>query len=221
MLKKNLPSPNYWDERYRQNNTAWDIGAISPPLKTYFEQLKNKRISILIPGCGNSYEAAWLLENGFTSITLIDISEVLVTSLQEKFERYTTPPPAILRPLSSTPPARHTPSGPSLTLITGDFFALTGQYDLIIEQTFFCAIEPSQRKDYVEKMYDLLRPGGKLVGLLLDRNFTGGPPFGGHREEYVALLEKRLEIRTFERCYNSIAPRAGTELFFIAERVNL
>jgi methyl halide transferase len=197
VLKKNLPSPNYWDERYRQNETAWDMGQISPPLKTYFEQLKNKRISILIPGCGNSYEAAWLLEQGFLSITLIDISEVLVTSLQEKFQRYIPP----------------------LNLITGDFFALTGQYDLIIEQTFFCALEPSQRKEYVEKMYSLLRPGGRLAGLLFDRDFTGGPPFGGSKEEYQQLLEKRFEIRTLEPCYNSIKPRAGTELFFITEKV--
>lgn len=196
MPKNFLSSPNYWDERYRQNETAWDMGEISPPLKAYFEQLKNKRISILIPGCGNSYEAAWLLENGFTSITLIDISEVLVTRLREKF-----PPP--------------------LHLITGDFFALTGQYDLIIEQTFFCALDPSRRKEYVEKMHSLLRPGGKLAGLLFDREFTGGPPFGGHKEEYVLLLERRLEIRTLEPCYNSIRPRAGTELFFITEKAKL
>ncbi len=204
MLKIFLSSPTYWDERYRQHETAWDIGVISPPLKTYFEQLKNRSISILIPGCGNSYEAAWLLEKGFTSITLIDISEVLVTRLREKFRDYITPPPA-------TPPVT-----PPFNLITGDFFALTGQYDLIIEQTFFCALEPSRRKEYVEKMVHLLRPGGKLVGLLFDRDFTGGPPFGGHKKEYTSLLEKRLAIRTLAPCYNSIKPRGGTELFLIA-----
>ena len=188
----NIFSTSYWDDRYRQNETGWDMGRISPPLQVYFEQLQNKNISILIPGCGNSYEAEWLLQQGFSSITLIDISTLLVDRLREKF--------------ASAP----------LQLIAGDFFEHKGQYDLIIEQTFFCALDPSQRKGYVTKMLELLKPDGKLAGLLFDRTFTGGPPFGGNTEEYRALFEKEFSIRTLSPCYNSIRPRMGTELFFIA-----
>lgn len=206
----NLFSHTYWDQRYQQNDTAWDMGQVSPPLQAYFEQLKNKTLSILIPGCGNSYEAAWLLQQGFSSITLIDIAELLVTRLREKFQDYIKPVP--------TTAAGPSPASP-LTLIAGDFFALTGQYDLIIEQTFFCALDPSLRKDYIEKMYSLLKPGGKLAGVLFNREFTGGPPFGGHASEYRQLLEERFLIRSLAPCYNSIRPRAGTELFFIIEKV--
>ena len=193
-MPSNFFSTAYWDDRYRQNETAWDMGQVSPPLQVYFEQLKDSSISILIPGCGNSYEAAWLLQQGFSSITLIDISTLLVDRLREKF--------------ASAP----------LQLIAGDFFEHTGQYDLIIEQTFFCALDPSLRQDYVAKMIELLKPGGKLVGLLFDREFTGGPPFGGNAAEYRTLFEKRFSIRSLAPCYNSIRPRAGTELFFIAEK---
>ncbi|HEX9513861.1 MAG TPA: methyltransferase [Puia sp.] len=203
-----LATSNYWDDRYLHQDTAWDMGEISPPLKAYFEQLSDKGISILIPGCGNSYEAAWLLKQGFTHITLIDISEWLVTKLREKFRDYAAPSPAANAPLYSAP----------LNLIAGDFFGLTGQYDLIIEQTFFCALDPSQRKEYVEKMGDLLHPGGKLAGLLFNREFDGGPPFGGSGKEYRDLFEKRFSIRSLAPCYNSIKPRAGTELFLIAEK---
>jgi SAM-dependent methyltransferase len=107
---------------------------------------------------------------------------------------------------------------PGLRLITGDFFHQLGQYDLIVEQTFFCALDPSRRSDYVQQTARLLRPGGKLVGLLFDRDFGGGPPFGGHAEEYRRLLEKKFELITLAPCYNSIAPRAATELFLIAEK---
>ena len=32
-----------WNERYENQDTAWDIGHISTPLKEYFEQLENKK----------------------------------------------------------------------------------------------------------------------------------------------------------------------------------
>jgi methyl halide transferase len=192
------PSPSeYWDDRYQQGNTGWDMGQVSPPLQAYFDQLTNKAISILIPGCGNAYEATYMLEKGFTSVTLADISAVLIAKLHEKFRDHPYP---------------------GLTLIAADFFELSGGYDLIVEQTFFCALDPSRRNAYVQQAYDLLRPGGKLAGLLFDRDFPGGPPFGGHKEEYRLLLEKRFVIKTLQPCYNSIAPRAGTELFFIAQK---
>ncbi|HEV3324255.1 MAG TPA: methyltransferase domain-containing protein [Puia sp.] len=187
----------YWNERYDNGKTGWDMQQVSPPLQAYFAQLRDKTCSILIPGCGNAYEAAWLQQQGFSSITLADISEVLTSGLRKKF--------------GDNPNS-------NIRLITGDFFDLSGQYDLIVEQTFFCALDPSLRTRYVQKIDDLLNPGGKLIGLLFDRNFVGGPPFGGHKEEYRLLLEKKFKIKTLAPCYNSIPPRAGTELFFIAER---
>jgi 16S rRNA A1518/A1519 N6-dimethyltransferase RsmA/KsgA/DIM1 with predicted DNA glycosylase/AP lyase activity len=39
----------------------------------------------LIPGCGNTYEAEYLLQEGFTNITVIDIAPTLVESLKQKF----------------------------------------------------------------------------------------------------------------------------------------
>jgi methyl halide transferase len=207
-------SASYWDQRYLEGNTGWDMGHVSPPLRDYFAQLPRKDLAILIPGCGNSYEAAWLLENGFNNITSLDISAVLMDRLREKF-------------------------GTSLQLIKDDFFAHDRQYDLMIEQTFFCALDPIRRPQYVEQAERLLRPGGKLAGLLFERNFvgasslapprsfpslslgnTGGPPFGGDRQEYRSLLEKKFKIRTLAPCYNSIPPRAGTELFLIAEKLS-
>ena len=77
---------SFWNERYSTNQTGWDLKGPSTPLKEYIDQITNKNIKILIPGCGNAYEAEYLLEKGFTNITLIDISDVLVQDLQEKFK---------------------------------------------------------------------------------------------------------------------------------------
>jgi SAM-dependent methyltransferase len=183
---------DYWSNRYQQQQTGWDIGYGSTPLVEYLQSLKDKSISILIPGCGNAYEAEWLLKNDFSNVTVLDISPVLTAALEERFK------------------------GQPIGIITGDFFEHEGQYDLILEQTFFCALDPSLRSKYVEHMHQLLKPGGKLVGVLFNKEFEGGPPFGGSKEEYEQLFSKHLHIKKMELCYNSISPRKGSELFFSA-----
>ena len=65
---------NYWTERYQLGNTGWDTGSITTPLKTYFDQLSDKNIKILIPGSGNSYEASYLFKQGFSEVYIFDIS---------------------------------------------------------------------------------------------------------------------------------------------------
>jgi hypothetical protein len=47
---------DYWDAQYKAKTTGWDLGLVSPQLKLY-RYFKNKDIAILIPGCGNTYEA--------------------------------------------------------------------------------------------------------------------------------------------------------------------
>ena len=185
-------SADYWNERYLTNQTGWDIGHISTPLKAYFDQLHNKNIRILIPGGGNSYEAAYLLDNGFTDITVVDISSVVTDQLKKKY------------------------NCPHIHIFSADFFALEGQYDLIIEQTFFCALDPSLREKYVETVKKLLTDNGKLVGLLFNREFENNPPFGGDAEGYRQLFSLSFRIQILETCYNSIPARKDTELFLIA-----
>ena len=182
----------YWNNRYLQQQTGWDIGSVAPPLKEYIDQLINKNISILIPGCGNAYEAAYLLQQGFKNVTLVDIAPAATAAVEDKLSTYINN---------------------GLQIITGDFFDLKTPYDLILEQTFFCALDPTLRSAYVEKMLSLLNPDGKLVGLLFNRHFEGGPPFGGSMLEYQELFTPQFNIQMMDTAHNSIGPRAGTELF--------
>jgi SAM-dependent methyltransferase len=196
MLQNSLDE-NYWNNRYQQHQTGWDIGTISIALKAYIDQLQDKNLAILIPGCGNAHEAAYLLDQGFTNITLIDIAPAAVAAIQEKLPQYV---------------------GKQLHIICGDFFELQASFDLILEQTFFCALDPLLRNDYVQQMFDLLKAGGKLVGVLFNCSFESSPPFGGSQEEYIGLFSASFSITVIEDCYNSIAARAGNELFFILKK---
>ena len=187
----------YWETQYQNKSTGWDLGGISPALKIYIDNLKNKSSAVLIPGCGNTYEAEYLIEQGFTNITVIDIAPTLILNLREKFN-----------------------GNANIAIILGDFFEHQGHYDIIIEQTFFCALEPALRQDYARKMNELLTTDGILFGLLFNRQFDIGPPFGGSQEEYRSIFQNEFNILQLELCLNSAAPRANTELFIELKKVN-
>jgi len=178
---------------------GWDIGYPSTPLKNYFDQIQDKRVKILIPGAGNSYEAEYLYHQGFTQVHILDISSLPLANFRHR-----------------------NPDFPSNQIIQGDFFLHKGTYDLIIEQTFFCSFPPTKelRNAYAIQMSKLIRKGGKLVGVWFNTPLTGDMekrPFGGNRKEYLSYLSPYFNIKTFDECYNSILPRKGKELFGIFE----
>lgn len=186
---------NYWNDRYNSGNTGWDIQVVSRPIKEYLDQLTNKDLSILIPGCGNAHEAKYANSIGFENVHILDFAELAIQNFISTHTNFKKD-----------------------NIHIEDIFLHVNQYDLIIEQTLFCAIDPTLRSKYAKKMYDLLNDGGKLVGLLFDREFESGPPFGGNKEEYLNYFSPLFNIKTFEKCYNSIDPRSGSELFVILEK---
>lgn len=181
----------YWNNQYQANATGWDLGQVSPPIKTYIDTIENKEVKILIPGCGNAYEAEYLIQQGFTNITVIDIAPSLVENLKQRFE-----------------------NNKNIRVVLGDFFEHHGTYDYIIEQTFFCALPPTMRQKYVWKMHQLLSDYGKLIGLLFNREFEISPPFGGNIKEYEPLFYKAFTFNSISLAGNSIPSRANSELFF-------
>ena len=71
---------------------------------------------------------------------------------------------------------------------------------LLSSKPFFCAIHPSMRPQYVQQMKKILKPGGKLVGLLFDFPLESGPPFGGSYEEYKGHFQPHFHIKTLGTC---------------------
>lgn len=181
----------YWDRRWREGKTGWDVGHASPAIVDFFEPIENKKASILIPGCGNAYEAEKLLQLGFENITLLDISPTAVQNLKEKFSQTK-----------------------GIQIKQQDFFQYRQTHDYMIEQTFFCALPPNMRQSYVSHTQHLLPGGGQLVGLLFSENFQKpGPPFGGTVEEYQQLFASQFHIRKMLPTDLSIAPRKDHEVF--------
>ncbi len=191
MNSENL-NESFWTQRWENGETGWDIGYASPALIAYAEENIPKDATILIPGAGNAYEAIWLFENGWEKVYVLDISHIPLGKILERFPQF-----------------------PTNQLIHSNFFKHAGKYDFILEQTFFCALLPTFRPDYVVQMTQLLKKGGKLAGLLFNFPLTiQGPPFGGSEDEYRIRFAPYFEILNLEPCKSSIKPRAGKELFF-------
>ncbi len=180
----------YWNERYLTNATGWDIGHASPSFLSFFKDI-DRNSKILIPGCGNSYEGEVLYKMGFKNLTLLDFAKSSKDNFLKRF-----------------------PTFPAENFVVGDFFSLGGKYDFILEQTFFCAINPQLREAYLSKMTELMTETGKLVGLLFDAPLNDAhPPFGGSQNEYEMLFQKYFKNVKMDKCQESIEPRAGKELW--------
>ncbi|MCB0651820.1 MAG: SAM-dependent methyltransferase [Saprospiraceae bacterium] len=188
--------PSFWEDKYQGQQTPWDIGYASPPLRHYVDQVSDMTQRILIPGAGHAHEAIYLHRRGFENVFVCDWAPTAFKHLD-----------------------RSCPDFPSAHKLVNDFFKLELSVDLILEQTFFCAIPPSLRPDYARKASELLADGGKLAGVLFSENFTTpGPPFGGTAAEYIQYFEPYFHIRLMESSKKSIKPRLGRELFIELEK---
>lgn len=193
-MNTDISSSSYWDERYKAKETGWDIGHANPALLKLCRQLP-KDTRILFPGAGNAYEWRSLIEAGYTEVHVIDISLEPLRELRAAYAEQ------------------------EQLMIHGDFFNHEGSYDAIIEQTFFCAISPTQRDAYVDHTHELLRPGGLLTGLLFDRIFEHeGPPHGGTVDEYYQRFSRRYAQVDITPCTDSISPRLGSEVVITAHK---
>lgn len=184
----------FWQNKWINNNTGWDIGYAAPPICDYFDTLVNNEIKILIPGAGNAYEAEYLHKKGFKNVYVLDISSLPLENL-----------------------IKRVPDFPKQHLLNEDFFNHSGKYDLIIEQTFFIAIEPEMRAEYIKKIDELLIPNGRFAGLLIfDTEPTpSGPPYIDTIDVYKKYFYSlNYLVKKFEISEKSIKPRLGREIFF-------
>ena len=189
-----------WQDHYDSNDLGWDLGQVAPPFVELWEKGKLPLCKVLVPGCGRGHEVIFLAENGF-EVTGIDFSEGAVTYLGNALKK---------RNLKGR-------------VLHQDFFSLDdthdGVYDLVIEQTFFCAISPRQRQDYVLKVSRMLKPGGMLVGLFYHTDKQGGPPYNTTREDIETHFSENFEIQELDKTSLSSEQRKGKEWLGILKKI--
>jgi len=113
---------------------------------------------------------------------------------------------------------------PGLPVEAIDVFTLGDRYpnhfDVVVEYTCYCAIEPARRPDYAAAMRTALKPGGILVALLFPvGDKEGGPPFAVAESEIVTVLGAGLDLLHCETPTQSAEGREGRERLAIYRRL--
>ncbi|MCB9703849.1 MAG: methyltransferase domain-containing protein [Myxococcales bacterium] len=182
--------PGFWESLYQRGFTGWELGRPAPPLARHFAVRSPRGLRALVIGCGRGNEARMLAEAG-AEVTAIDISATAIREAE----------------------AHH--AGPPITFKVADLFDLRGQppaYDLVVEHTCFCAIDPARRDDFVDAVAAALRPGGALVGLFYAHGRPGGPPFTTDAAELRRRFDRAFVIEALETARGSVITRRGDEL---------
>lgn len=166
-----------WQDGISPGQT-FDKGDESPYLRHLLDRGAIPDGRALVPGCGRGYDVTALASTTRQAFG-IDLSPEAVaaaeTRLQE-FPRETAPPPD------------------SAKFICGSFFSLpsdeTSRFNFIYDYTFLCALDPSVRAAWAQKMADLVQPGGELLTLIYPIcDKPDGPPFAVNLELVRGLLE--------------------------------
>ncbi|KAL4861403.1 hypothetical protein BDV12DRAFT_191106 [Aspergillus spectabilis] len=152
----------------------------------------NKRKKALVPGCGLGRDVLSLSLHGFDAHGL-EISPTGVSLATEYAEKEISSAPKEYyfgeRYNHGQQQQTHDKIGRGTAqVLQGDFFdsAWLGNlgietFDLVYDYTFLCALHPSQRPRWAERMAELLKPGGLLVCLefpMYKDPALPGPPWG-------------------------------------------
>lgn len=163
-----------WEQAYLAGDTPWDKGHAAPPLVEFLgkTQLSGR---VLVPGCGTGHDVRLLSAHGVEAVGM-DLS-----------------PEAIRR-------AEAFAKEGSESYVLGDFFNLptgaVGAFDWVFEHTCLCAIEPSQRAEYVRSLVKALRPEGQFLAVFFREvsDYDGdGPPHPISAEEIETLFGAQFE----------------------------
>lgn len=200
-------STDYWENRYQTSDMPWEKGAPSPGLVDFLAGHPHlPRGTVCVPGCGTGHDVRTWADAGFRACGLdlapsairLATERTRAAGLEAQFQRTDF--------LRAEPPCR---------------------FDWIFEHTLFCAIQPSERDDYVRAVLHWLKPEGQYLAVNYLIPDQDGPPFGTTRAElgerfspHFDLLEEwvprsypnrtGLELMLWWRRRKGTVPREGT-----------
>ena len=192
----------FWEDIYLDNDAGWDLGGVTPVFESIAQEMNKGKLCIV--GCGCGYDVIMFAKQGF-DVTAVDFAPFPVQAIRRMALE----------------------SSLNINILQADIFSLSPKYDkkfdYVIEQTCFCAIHPSRRKEYETLVKAILKPGGKLIGLWfpLDKHIDeGGPPYGTTIGEVKSVFNIGWEIEKEEFPDLSIEPRKFREKLIIFRKTN-
>eukprot|EP00270_Netrium_digitus_P016837 TRINITY_DN6099_c0_g2_i2.p1 TRINITY_DN6099_c0_g2~~TRINITY_DN6099_c0_g2_i2.p1 ORF type:complete len:221 (+),score=40.98 TRINITY_DN6099_c0_g2_i2:31-693(+) len=159
-----------WDKAWKGGITPWDLSGVTPAVAQLVAEGSLPRGRILVPGCGSGYDVVAMATDG-RQVVGLDLSPIAINRAKQLAE-----------------------GKENVSFACENFFEFspTGpKFDAIFDYTFFCAIHPSMREAWGEKMQQLLAPNGVLFTLMFPLSeHEGGPPFAVSQSVYEAALAR-------------------------------
>jgi hypothetical protein len=186
-------SPSFWDERFARGFTPWDQAGVQHQFEAF--AAAHPQAAVLIPGCGNAWEARWLAERGRT-VRAIDFAPAAVESARAALGTYAG------------------------VVEEADFYAYTPPFApaWVYERAFLCALPKSLRASYAVRMAELLQPGALLAGYFFIGETPKGPPFAIARDELDGLLTPFFTLVDDQPVGDSLPVFAGRERWLVWRR---
>ena len=188
-----------WERHYNEKDLRWDLDEVAPPFVHLWEGRDIPPCRAIVPGCGAGHEVMFLSEKGF-EVTAVDYTDGAIKLIKSAFEE----------------------NNYSGEVLQQDFFELDCNYnekfELMLEHTFFCAINPNMRQEYVETAKRILKPGGYLIGLFYETNEDGGPPFNTHKEDIEKYFSSSFKIESLSKTPHSAKQRLEKEWLAVLKK---
>ncbi len=190
----------YWSKIYRSEDPGWNLGEPALALQDMMPRLKISKSRILVLGCGDGHDAAFFAQAGHL-VTAVDISPLALERAKKLYGHLE-----------------------NLKFLEADLFKLPREmdssFDVVFEQTCYCAINPSRRQELVKVWNRLLTQDGHLMGVFFAFEKRQGPPFGGSEWELRRRLKGSYHPIFWGRWQNSVPRRQGKEFFVYLKREN-
>lgn len=194
-----LTKSDYWNNIYiSEANPGWNLNQPAEAFKDMLPRVKLPKSRILVLGCGYGHDAALFAQAGHV-VTGVDFSNEAISGAQKKYSHLK-----------------------NLTFEKMDVFNLphdwNHSFDVVVEHTLFCAINPEKRTDLVNVWKRLLHEEGQLMGVFFAMFKRQGPPYGATERELRHLLLPHFQFLFWGRLRNSLPERLGKELFVLAKK---
>lgn len=175
----NVSSADYWSARYQKGDNPWDLGRETPVFAALRLQpdipspSDSYAPTVVIPGCGFGHDALAYAESGY-EVTAVDFAPEPLEYLRSQARLLQVQLHTLERDIFNLPSER------------------TAAYDLCLEYTCYCAIEPERRQEYVNVLAAIMKPQGIVAGLFfpMDEVERTAPPYTVYEQEIREQFEQ-------------------------------
>ncbi|MFW7379472.1 MAG: methyltransferase domain-containing protein [Oligoflexus sp.] len=174
--------PNPWVQRWSEHKTGWNMGQAHPYLSVLLERSVcegglQPGGRIYVPGCGHGHEAVALARQAYQVVAV----DFVAQAIEEACHLYG--------------------KEANLNLQQADVLqweeAEQDSFEAVIDRAMLCALQPENRKSYVDACRARLKPGGLFAGILFAKvnlEGAGGPPFDIDEKEIWDLWSDGFDL---------------------------